>query len=85
MSFLSFLPVRMTVTVTMRMSMPMIVTLAMMTVRLNSVRNQMQEGITQQSTGGKRQQGLQSGLHLLRVVQRDGKQDEERSGTDQER
>lgn len=85
MSFLSFLPMRMTVTVTMRMPVPMIVALAVMTVRLNGVRNQMQEGIAQQSTGGKRQQGLQPGLHLLRVVQRDGKQDEERSGTDKER
>lgn len=49
MSFLAFLPVRMVpVTVTMRMSM--IVTLAVMAVRLNGVRNQMQESITQQTT-----------------------------------
>lgn len=76
---MSFLPMRM---VTVTMTMPMIVTLSVMAVRLNSVRNQMQKSITQQPTGSECQQGLQPGLHLLRVVQRDGEQDEERSGTD---
>lgn len=48
MSFLTLLPVRMSVTVTMRMSM--IMSLAVVAVRLNGVRNQMQESITQQAT-----------------------------------
>lgn len=84
MSFLTFLPVRM-VPVTMRMTMTVIMTLTVMAVRLNSVRNKMQKSITQQTTGSECQQCLQPGLHLLRVVQRDGEQDEERSGTNQER
>lgn len=44
----------------------------------------MKESITEQPSGCKGQQGLQPGLHFLRVVQRNGKQNEERCGADQQ-
>lgn len=77
--FLAILTVR--VTVSVRMSVA--VAIAVVVVRLDGMRNQMQKRIAQQSSGGERQQGFQPRLHLFGVVQRDGKQDEERCGTDQ--
>ena len=69
MTFLSLPAMR----VTVRMTVTVVVTLAtMVMVRLDGMRNQMQERIAQQATGSERQQGFQPGLHLFGVVQRDG-------------
>lgn len=78
-SFLSV--VTMTVTVPVSVTVPMAI--LSVRVRLDGVGDQMEESITEQTAGSKGQQGLQSRLHLFRVIQRDSKENEERRGADQ--
>lgn len=71
------------VTVVMSVAVPVPVTIVRM--GLDGMGNQVEKSITKQSTGGESEQCLQSRLHFFRVVQRDGEQDEKRSGADQQR
>lgn len=84
-SFFPFMTMAVTVTMSTSVTVPMAVSsLSVVRMRLDGVRNQMKESITQKPSGREGQQSLQPWLHLFRVIERNGKQDKERCGTDQQ-
>ena len=56
---------------------------SMMIVRGDGVGDQMEEGITQQSSRGKAEQDLEKGGVVLGILQRDAEEDKERGSTDE--
>ena len=65
----------------MAVTMPPLLTLLS---RHHGVRNQVEERITEKTSGGKGQHNLEQPLVLHTLVQRDQEEDEERGGGDEE-
>lgn len=62
-----------------------VVITSVVVVRGDGVRNEMEEGITQEATGSKAEQDFEEGLVVFGILKRDAEEDEERSCTDQGR